>query len=253
MNKRIFFIFFFITGFFLFANSLDDIEKDVQNLLNFGNRPISFGVDKYINSQGNFQDFGASTFAAINGSGFFCLLNDNGKIVLTRNGFFFWDENGFLINHDGYRILNKKSNLKEKDYKYISIEDFERIGKNSKKTTPLAEKYKYDIEASPYLIVVPLNNPKIINNEYIICDEIKNQSAEIIYGAREYNSTQITELYDLCCRTFDECKGEEFAEHKKRIIAKFEVVISYILNNSYASENYKNELEKMTITLYGKI
>jgi len=42
----------------LFANSLDDVEKDVQCFLNYGYRPISYGIDKYINSQGNFQDLG---------------------------------------------------------------------------------------------------------------------------------------------------------------------------------------------------
>ncbi|MCR5061933.1 MAG: hypothetical protein K6A89_01475 [Treponema sp.] len=254
-NKKLKFFIFLLFGFssFLFASSLDDIEKDVQSLLNYGNRPISFGIDKYINSQGNFQDFGVSTFAAINGKGFFCLLNDDGKIILTRNGFFRWNENGFLVNSEGYRILNKKSNLKEKDYKFITIEDFEKINKKSKKTTSLADQYKNDIEASPYLIAVPLDNPKIIDNEYLICDEIQSQPAEIIYGAREYNSTPLSELYDLCCRTFDECNGEEFADQKKRIVAKFEVVISYFLNNLYAEEKYKNELEMMLYSLKERI
>ena len=45
----------------LFANSLDDVEKDAQCFLNYGYRPISYGIDKYINSQGNFQDLGIST------------------------------------------------------------------------------------------------------------------------------------------------------------------------------------------------
>ena len=45
----------------LFANSLDDVEKDVQCFLNYGYRPISYGIDKYIDSQGNFQDLGIST------------------------------------------------------------------------------------------------------------------------------------------------------------------------------------------------
>ena len=254
MNKRSIFSCLCMFTSLLFANSLDDVEKDVQCFLNYGYRPISYSVDKYINSQGNFQDLGISTIAAINGKGFFLLKKNENEILLTRNGFFFWDEEGFLINHDGYRVLHKGSNIEGKDYRYIALEDISNRHKKVKMTTSIAEKYKNDIDSTPYLIVYPLKDVQIVDGEYITCNEIKKISSHIIYGARELNPMQFRELYLLCSKIFDEYKEPEFTEQKRRIVSKFEVVICYLLNtNPCTTEELKGELKNMIETLQTKI
>lgn len=43
---------------------------------------------------------------AINGEGFFGIRNENGDIVYTRNGSFTKDQEGYLINISGDRVLN---------------------------------------------------------------------------------------------------------------------------------------------------
>jgi len=253
LNKFFCYLLIFIFPSFLFATSLDDVEQDVQCYLNYGNRPISLGLDKYINSQGQLQNFGISTVAAINGEGFFCLEKDDKSIVLTRNGFFFWGEDGFLINHDGYHVLYKDSILSEKDYKYISLDNFITKSKKSKMATSLADKSKNDIESSPYLLVVPIKEPKIIDNEYILSTVNKVVSSEIIYGAREFNSMEFSELYDLCLKSFDEYRDEKYMDQKKRILAKFEVVVSHILNNYPVTTDLKGQFENKVKKLRDKI
>ncbi len=237
----------------LFANSLDDVEEDVQCFLNYAYIPKSYSIEKYINSQGNFQDLGISTFAAINGKGFFCLQKDEDHIILTRNGFFFWDEEGFLINHDGYKVLHSATDISTRNYKYITSEDIHKKNRNVTKMTPLAEQYKNDLESTPYLIVYPLKDVQIFDDEYLSSNEIKQISAHVIYGARELNPMQFEELYLLCCETFDEYKALEFTEQKKRIISKFEVVISYLFNTSVYTTTEKEELKKMIDILRIKI
>lgn len=253
LNKKTFFSFFYLFSALLFANSLDDVEKDVQCFLNYGYRPISYSIDRCINSQGKFQDFGLSTVAAINGKGFFCLKKDDNEIILTRNGFFIWDKDGFLINHDGYRVLHSSSNIEGKDYKYITSEDIRNRNKKTK-MMPIDEKYKKDVESTPYLIGYPLKNVQKLDGEYITGSEIVKVYSHVIYGARELNPMQFKELYILCSNTFDEYKGAEFIEQKKRIVSKFEVVISYLLNTNFCTtEELKGELKNMVETLKMKI
>ena len=65
---------------------------------------------------------------------------------------------------------------------------------------------------------------------------------------------QFKELYVLCSNTFDKYDGAEFVEQKKRIVSKFEVVISYLLNNNLCeTEELKEELKNMVKTLRIKI
>lgn len=254
LNKKIFFAWSFLFTSLLFANALDDVENDVQNFLNYGYRPISYSTDEYINSQGTFQDFGISTVAAIDGRGFFCVIKDDSQIILTRNGFFFWNDEGFLVNHDGYRVLHRNSDIEEKKYNYITSDDINGLRKKTTKRMSLAGNYVNDIDSTPYLIVYPIKNFQILSGEYMICNEVKKISAHVIYGAREFNPMQLKELYLLCLNVFDNYKELEFIEQKKRIVSKLEVIISHLLNtNPYTPEELKNELNDMIITLRGKI
>ena len=243
MNKRIRLLYLLLFSTRLFAVSLDDVEIDIQCFLNYGYRPISLGIEKYIDSQGRIQNFGISTFAAINGKGFFCLKKHNNSFVLTRNGFFFFNEKGLLVNHDGYLVLHKDSNLEKDEYKYISRTDLFKKNRILKKTDSLAEKYKNAINSSPYLLVIPIEDLTVINGEYLSCTKFERISTEIIQGAREFNSMQFSQLYDLCCKCFDEYRGKEFTIQKERIIAKLEVVISYMFNSEpYSTEIITHEL-----------
>lgn len=68
---------------------------------------------------------------AINGSGFFAVQDPQGKIFYTRNGTFHLDDQGFLVNDQGYKVLNSKGNpmptLDFSTYGSFSIDDHGRI------------------------------------------------------------------------------------------------------------------------------
>ena len=57
--------------------------------------------------QGILQETGNSLDVAIEGKGFFKVALPNGSIGYTRNGSFRQDEEGNIINSDGYKVLNQ--------------------------------------------------------------------------------------------------------------------------------------------------
>jgi len=55
-------------------------------------------------SQGNFQETGNNLDVAITGKGFFQILLPDGNIAFSRNGSFKIDQNGSIVNADGYKL-----------------------------------------------------------------------------------------------------------------------------------------------------
>jgi len=55
-------------------------------------------------TQGNFQETGNNLDLAITGKGFFQVLTPDGNIAFSRNGSFKLDQNGSIVNADGYKV-----------------------------------------------------------------------------------------------------------------------------------------------------
>lgn len=74
---------------------------------------VIFDSYQNINNQGLIQATDSGTDIAINGSGFFVVtddvLNQPSGYAYTRNGNFKTDENGFLINNEGYYLLGQRT------------------------------------------------------------------------------------------------------------------------------------------------
>jgi len=163
--KRILF-FYFISICTIHAQNVDKIFTDIENTLKLGCRPISQGTEAYINSQGLLITTFSETDFGIYGKGFFVLLdNENKRIYLTRNGAFHFTDEGFLVNHESYKVLSSRSNISRNEFVFISRN--ESISRNS------------------FLIVMPILDEffEITNFEYmelgefILCDNnhvIKN-------------------------------------------------------------------------------
>jgi len=69
--------------------------------IGLGVRPTA--INK-IFTQGNFQETGNNLDVAITGKGFFQVLMPDGNISFSRNGSFKIDQNGSIVNADGYKI-----------------------------------------------------------------------------------------------------------------------------------------------------
>ncbi len=80
-----------------------------------GTNPFQIGVG--VQGSSITKDFGASSTnttgrdgdMAITGDGWFTVLNSDGKVLLTRDGTFTLDENGFLCTADGSKVLGMNS------------------------------------------------------------------------------------------------------------------------------------------------
>ena len=61
-------------------------------------------------TSGSFENTGNATDLAINGKGLFVLENDSGAQFFTRAGNFTFDDEGYLISSDGYRVQGYEIN-----------------------------------------------------------------------------------------------------------------------------------------------
>lgn len=57
-------------------------------------------------AQGVIQPTGRNLDLAIRGSGFFGVMDDNGKLKFTRDGSFYFDQDGYLVNSSGLKIVD---------------------------------------------------------------------------------------------------------------------------------------------------
>lgn len=82
-----------------------------------GNNPSQVGVGSQIGgisssfTQGAPQYTGNPLDMAIQGNGFFAVQDINGKIFYTRDGAFKFDNEGYLINQQGYRVLDSEGDV----------------------------------------------------------------------------------------------------------------------------------------------
>lgn len=77
-----------------------------------GSMGFGVGVDEVVTSfeQGFLEETGRNFDFAIEGDGFFTLADENGNERYSRDGRFKTDENGYLTNSDGLRVIGMDSN-----------------------------------------------------------------------------------------------------------------------------------------------
>jgi hypothetical protein len=133
----------------LYAQNINDLYIDLENAFKLGYRPISQGIDAYLYDQGVLITTFSETDFSIVKKGFFVLLDEeNDRMLLTRNGAFHFNNDGFLVNHENLKVLSSKSNKENNEYIFLT--------RNEK------------IDTHSFLIGMPIMNEFIIiSPEYI--------------------------------------------------------------------------------------
>jgi hypothetical protein len=239
--------------FTIFSQDIRTLQTDLDNVWSFGLRPLSFGKQFYIESQGSLYSTNLETDFAVLGNGFFVLLNkEDNKIYLTRNGSFKYDNNGFLVNNDGMYVLNLKSELFYNNFVFITKDDFNEFrekdfnGLNIKSITgmPLLERIY------PFLIQYPrnINLAKIINEQYIISEEnIILGHNRIIMGALESMSYHMIDLLNVALNYFSNNRNEY--DEKIKFIISLNQYILKIEKYEYFDTEFVNEVK----TIYNQL
>lgn len=72
-----------------------------------GKMEFGVGVDEVSTdySQGILNETGRNLDFAVNGSGYFTVIDNRGNMLYTRNGRFSIDDNGYLVTAEGYKVL----------------------------------------------------------------------------------------------------------------------------------------------------
>jgi len=73
------------------------------------NAGVKNGVRTVNNKQGAIYSTQGQFHMAIEGAGFFGVRNENGDLILTRNGAFYRDETGKICNENGYPVDIRES------------------------------------------------------------------------------------------------------------------------------------------------
>lgn len=243
MNKKLIYAFLLnFIGFSLFAGDLSTLERDVKNFPKEGYRPLSLGVDYYLNSQGIIKELDYKYAFCICGKGFFVVLNQNQEILFTRNGFFCVNDDGYLINKDGYLVLGIGSDIQNKEYKYISSEsvsdkkDFKQKGL---KRVDLNKKTVID-----YFLIMDPENIIFFQDDYIIAQKYIPVKSYIKQYARESFSISFEQLLDICLEIFEIQKEDTNREKKKQIYVLLEYQKEIIFNENIFDTNDKKRLEE---------
>jgi archaellum component FlaF (FlaF/FlaG flagellin family) len=118
------FLFFFLSIRLIYTQDLQLFQSDIENYWLLGRRPLFLGVEYYINVHGSLFRTNSTTDFAIFNDGFFVLYNSNNtEVILTRNGSFQFNIQGFLVNHDGFYVLKKTSDVSNGIYYFIRYDD----------------------------------------------------------------------------------------------------------------------------------
>jgi len=108
MNKVLFFFIFNISIFSSYASSFNDLYVDLVNFWSIGRNSV------YLNdiSQRGGAVFTGNELDFYSFIGFFVVFDDiNNVYYLTRNGRFIFNRRDFLVNEDGYYVLNMDGGL----------------------------------------------------------------------------------------------------------------------------------------------
>jgi len=147
--RKLFFMSLFFYSIRLYAQNINDLYIDLENAFKLGYRPISQGIDTYLYDQGALITTFSETDFSIVKKGFFILLDEeNDRLLLSRNGAFHFNNDGFLVNYENFKVLSSKSNKEINEYIFLT--------RNEK------------IDMNSFLIGMPtMNKFTIISPEYI--------------------------------------------------------------------------------------
>lgn len=84
--------------------------KNFKNKLGFLDYGVGIDANKTFFNQGIIEETGRSLDFAIDGEGFFTVLNDKNEIKYTRDGRFKINQEGYLVNTSGDRVLGVDAN-----------------------------------------------------------------------------------------------------------------------------------------------
>jgi len=229
MYKKILFILFYFSTSFLYSNSFNELFIDLMNLWEIGRNSvyIHFELDDPNQSKGrggliitdNELDF-------IIGRGFFVVFDEiNNNYYLTRNGRFHYNQMMFLVNEDGYYVINP-------DYEYIHHDNFN-----------FKSQYFNDI----FLAVVP-NDNITITSKYIITSNFNRVISAGTNKVIETIPINLSDLIDQALLDIDENKDYDNKEKLISLIYKryYQLKKYYIglpVNSSgYLTSQYLSEL-----------
>jgi hypothetical protein len=235
--------------------NLDHLQIDIKNIHSHGLRPLCFGKEYYIKSQGQIESTFSSTDFSIMGNGFFVLFDPAAnKILLTRNGNFHYDFDGHLVNHDNMYVLHSNSIIDDDNYLFITINDLKKLEYSERSDTIITGEMEapgYLRRLSFFLILEPcdMDSAKIIDSEYIACKNYRvNTTNMIIQSARERFPADLKELLKITVKLF--------ANNRNGNVQQKEYIYSLLYNwhissPVYSFSNLENirEIESLLITI----
>jgi hypothetical protein len=113
MIKKCLPVLFLFQILFLYAGDFDDLYSDLENYWLLGRNSI-YCFD--LNQTGHAYFTKNKLDFHINGFGFFVVVDDTNNVeYLTRNGRFLYNVRGFLVNEDGYYVLNSENGFIYRD------------------------------------------------------------------------------------------------------------------------------------------
>jgi hypothetical protein len=241
----------------LFSQEFSDIKADVEYLLLPGSRPLSQGKEYYIRSQGSLQSTFIKTDFAISRSGFFTLLDKNKKnIFLTRNGSFLFDPEGYLINHDNMYVLDRKSDLVNNIFVFITKSSLQTKGSDNKSGLFYIESDDLEIfrnqQHHPFLLTEPLNLEfaEIINSEYLFSnDYIECINSRVVCGALENMPMAFDLLLKLTVKCFSAKDNNLSLNQKQELLILLKNRYSDLLLSMYSDVEYLDELKQLLLTV----
>lgn len=94
----------------LLTESLDRNGTPLVNKKAISGTGVKLGINYATNKQGNLLTTGGKTDLAIDGKGYFALMQSDGNIVYTRNGNLKIDSNGTLVDANGTKLYVEYEN-----------------------------------------------------------------------------------------------------------------------------------------------
>jgi len=266
--KGICFVYFFLLVVFLgyskecYSQKLENIQIDIENLFSLGLRPVSQGKDFFIRSQGSMESTSSETDFAVSGRGFFALYDIvNSKIILTRNGHFSFDSDGYLINHDNMYVLHSKSNIMTKQFEYIKKDDYQYDPQIKGINLKFYENFEiYDNERrnrkSTFLLLEPVstNEAEILNSEYLFCsDYVSCDDSSVIIGCLESMPIALDTLIKTTLIVCKKIKSLEMFDYRLRIYFLLKEQYEYFLAQGRINSDYLKDLGVLLDELYLEI
>lgn len=150
-------------------------------------------------AQGTFEPTGDQFDLALNGEGFFKVLDDSGRIVYTRNGQFMPDGQGMLVNNLGYYLLddnNTPITITEGDLRILANGEI-TIDGNTSATIGIA-----DFAPADYPSLMPVGNG-LFEKPAAVNEIAAGDTTSVLAGYLEQSNVEpVTEMVDMIERMF---------------------------------------------------